>query len=255
MIVLLSPAKKLEFNNPNAPETATQPVFLEQSEKLINKLSRLSRKKIAALMSLSANLAELNYNRYQNWSLPFTKENALQAIYAFRGDVYIGFDADSMTEENRKYAQEHVRILSGLHGVLKPLDLIQPHRLEMGTKLPIARKKNLYEYWKKNTAQFLKEDLAQDGSNVIVNLASHEYFKSVDTKALKGARIVTCSFKENKEGALKTIMIFAKQARGSMARFIVDEQIENPEELKGFNRDGYSYYAAESDEDNFCFVR
>ena len=252
MIALLSPAKKMEFDFDTSKLASTQPEFLEQSQKLINKLSKLSRKKIGDLMSLSANLAELNYNRYHAWQLPFTEENAQQAIYAFRGDTYIGFDADTMKKSDIEFAQKHVRILSGLYGVLKPLDLIQAYRLEMSTKLPIGRSKNLYEFWKKDIVANLNESLEEN--DVIINLASNEYFKAVDTKALK-AKVITCSFKENKNGEYKMIMIFAKQGRGAMARYMVDHQIENPEDLKGFDRDGYSFNAALSTEDDWCFTR
>ncbi|MEZ5022512.1 MAG: peroxide stress protein YaaA [Chitinophagales bacterium] len=252
MIALLSPAKKMEFDFDTSKLENTQPEFLEQSQKLINKLSKLSRKKIGDLMSLSANLAELNYNRYHAWQLPFTEENAQQAIYAFRGDTYIGFDADTMKKSDIEFAQKHVRILSGLYGVLKPLDLIQAYRLEMSTKLPIGRSKNLYEFWKKDIVANLNESLEEN--DVVINLASNEYFKAVDTKALK-AKVITCSFKENKNGEYKMIMIFAKQGRGAMARYMVDHQIENPEDLKGFDRDGYNFNAALSTEDDWCFTR
>ncbi len=254
MIALLSPAKKMEFSPIPADLPATQPIFLDQSEKLIHKLQTLSRKKIAELMDLSANLADLNYNRYQNWVVPFTKEEALQAIYAFRGDVYIGFDADTMNKRDVDFAQQHIRILSGLHGVLRPMDLILPHRLEMGTRLAVARKKNLYEFWKKEVAMALQTALETEGSGILLNLASQEYFKVVDTKQLK-CRIIQFSFLENKNGQLKTISLFAKQARGAMARYIVDHQIKDPELLKGFDRNGYSFYAAKSDENHLCFVR
>jgi cytoplasmic iron level regulating protein YaaA (DUF328/UPF0246 family) len=254
MIVLLSPAKKMEFETLPLAVTPSQPIFLEQSEKLIHKLKTFSRKKIADLMSLSPNLADLNFNRYQNWSIPFTPENALPAIYAFRGDVYIGFNADSLSEEEIDFAQHHLRILSGLHGILKPLDLVQPHRLEMGTRLPVARKKNLYDFWKKDVAQTLQKELDIEGSGIIANLASQEYFKVVDTKSLK-CRIINFSFFENKGGEFKMISLFAKQARGSMARFIVDHKILDIKQLKSFNKNGYQFLEAKSDESHLCFVR
>ncbi|MEZ5004558.1 MAG: peroxide stress protein YaaA [Chitinophagales bacterium] len=252
MIALLSPAKKMDFDFDTSKLEYSQPVFVDRSQQLINKLSKLSRKKIGSLMSLSASLAELNYNRYHAWQLPFTTANAQQAIYAFRGDTYIGFDADSMSPSDIAFAQNHVRILSGLYGVLKPLDLIQAYRLEMSTKLPVGRKKNLYEFWKKDIVAYLNEQLKAD--EVIINLASNEYFKAVDTKALK-AKVITCSFKEYKDGDYKMIMIFAKQGRGAMARYMVDHKIEHPEDLKGFDRNGYSYNAVLSTATDWCFTR
>ncbi len=252
MLVLLSPAKKMDFNIDTSKIDFTQPLFQSQSQKIINKLCKLSRNKIGALMKLSPNLAELNYNRYQAWQLPFTEENAMQAIFAFRGDTYIGFDADSMNTAQTKFAQQHVRILSGLHGLLKPLDLIQPYRLEMGIKLPIGRKKNLHDFWMKDIVTSINNEFDED--KVIINLASKEYFKAIDLKAFNG-RVITCSFKEYKEDEYKMIMIFVKQGRGSMARYIVDNKIKNPEDLKGFDRNGYTFNANLSTENDYCFTR
>ena len=254
MIILLSPAKKMDFNIDTSKLDASLPLFQDQSQLLINKLKKLSRKKIGQLMSLSANLSELNYNRYQSWGLPFTAKNAQQAIYSFRGDVYIGYDADTMKKNDIRFAQKHVRMLSGLHGLLKPLDLIQPYRLEMGTRLPVRRKKNLYEFWRANITQSLNEELSELNSEIVINLASNEYFKSVDQKKLK-ARIISCAFKENRDGEFKVIMLFVKQARGKMARYIVDNRIKDIEEIKGFNRDGYEYNESLSSENEWCFVR
>jgi len=254
MIILLSPAKKLEFRSNTGSKSYSQPEFPEKSQQLVNKLSKLSRKKIGQLMHLSPNLSELNYNRYQAWQLPFNEENAQQAIFSFRGDVYIGLNADTMKATDLEFAQKHLRILSGMHGILRPNDLIQPHRLEMGTKLPIRRKKNLYEFWKESIAGLLAKDLENDDSPVFINLASQEYFKSVDTKKLN-ARVVTCHFKEFKGDELKAIMIFVKQARGSMARFIIDNRLSDPEDLKGFDRDGYVYREDLSTENDLMFVR
>lgn len=252
MIVVLSPAKKMDFEKDTSKIAASQPVFTEQSQQIINKLKRLSRKKIGELMKLSAPLAELNYNRYQAWQLPFDEDNAKQAIYAFRGDTFIGFDADTMKKSDVNFAQKHVRILSGLHGILKPLDLIQPYRLEMGTRLPIGRNKNLYEFWKKDVVAQINSELDKD--KTIINLASNEYFKAIDKKQLD-AKVITCSFKENKGGVFKPVMIFAKQGRGSMARYIVDNRIKKVEELKGYDRNGYAFNAALSSDDEFVFTR
>lgn len=254
MIILLSPSKKLDIDVAVAHQIYSEPAFLGQSEKLINKLSKLSRKKISELMSLSASLADLNYNRYQNWTIQNTPNNSKQAIFAFKGDVYLGFDADTLKETDLDFTQQHVRILSGLYGILKPFDLIQAHRLEMGTRLPIARKKNLYEFWQKDIASYLNDTLKALDETVIINLASTEYFKAVDTKKVK-SKVITCSFKENKDGVLKMIMIFVKQARGMMARYIIDNRISDPELIKGFNVGGYSYMENLSDEHHYCFVR
>jgi len=254
MIILLSPAKKLAFKTDTSAQLYSQPEFTEKSRQLINKLSKLSRRKIGQLMHLSPNLAELNYNRYQAWQLPFEASNAQQAIYSFRGDVYIGLDADSMTGDDLSYAQEYLRILSGLHGILRPLDLIQPHRLEMGTRLPVRRKKNLYEFWKTSIAEFLKKDFEGDDNPVIINLASQEYFKAVNPTKLN-ARIINCHFKEFKGDELKAIMVFVKNARGSMARYIVDNRLQDPEDMKSFDRDGYVFREDLSSENDWMFVR
>ena len=232
----------------------TQPVFQEKSEQLIKKLRSLSRRKIGQLMKISPALSELNYNRYQAWQLPFNSDNSRPAVYAFRGDVYLGFEADTLRAEDEAFAQEHIRILSGLHGVLRPMDLIQPHRLEMGTRLPVRRKKNLYDFWKADIAGSLKEELGGNGSSVIVNLASNEYFKSVDTDKLP-VRIVTCHFKELRDGEYRSLMLFVKQARGKMARYIVDNRVTDVEQVKGFDRDGYGFSESLSTENEWVYVR
>lgn len=254
MLILLSPAKKMDFEHEMNGLEYSQPVFQQESQQLINKLKSLSRRKIGRLMNISANLAELNYNRYHAWQLPFDKDNSRPAIFAFRGDVYVGLDADSLSKKDLEFAQEHVRILSGLHGVLKPLDLIQPHRLEMGTRLPVRRRKNLYDFWKDKIAPHLKEELAETKQEVIVNLASNEYFKSVDMKKVP-ARVITCHFRELRDGELKALMLFVKQARGMMTRFIIDNRLEDPEDLKAFDRDGYAFDPGSSTEDDLYFVR
>lgn len=254
MLILISPAKKLDFDTPAASRPHTQPRHLDKSEILVNKLRKMSRNKLGGLMHLSPALAELNYNRYQAWQLPATPENSLQAVYAFRGDVYTGLDADTLSEGDLHWAQDHLRILSGLYGVLRPLDLIQPHRLEMGTSLPVQRKKNLYGFWQQDIAGTLAQDLAGDGSGTIINLASNEYFKSVDTSRL-GARIINFDFKEMRDGKLRSIMLFVKQARGAMARYIIDNRLESPEAIKGFDREGYVFREDLSSGDSWTFVR
>ncbi|MGB5271055.1 MAG: peroxide stress protein YaaA, partial [Eudoraea sp.] len=219
MKIVLSPAKSLDFERPIPTVKYTQPAFLEQSEKLIKVLAKKNPKSLSKLMSISNDLAELNWERNQKFSLPFTPENARPAIYAFNGDVYQGLDAYSISENNLEKLQDTLRILSGLYGVLKPLDLIQPYRLEMGTQLKIGRKKNLYDFWKQSVTDFLNDEL-EDGE-LFINLASNEYFGAVDEKKLK-TNVITPVFKDWKNDKLKVISFFAKKARGSMVRYILD---------------------------------
>lgn len=255
MIALLSPAKNLDFTTAPATSICTQPLFQEESQQIINKIKKVSKKKIAELMKLSDNLASLNYERYQTWSLPLTPQNAKQAAMAFNGEVYSGLDANNWPANCYDFAQEHLRILSGLHGLLKPLDLIQPYRLEMGTSFsPKPSQKNLYQFWGKKIAHQLNSDLAQQGDNVIVNLASNEYFKAVDTKTLK-ANIITFQFKENKAGEYKTLMVYAKKARGSMAAFMIKNGIVQAQDLKAFDTDGYCFNPKLSTETDWTFTR
>ena len=255
MIALLSPAKNLDFTTEPATTICTQPLFQEESQQIINKIKKVSKKKIAELMKLSDNLASLNYDRYQTWSLPLTPQNAKQAAMAFNGEVYSGLNANNWAADSYDFAQDHLRILSGLHGLLKPLDLIQPYRLEMGTSFsPKPSQKNLYQFWGKKIAEQLNTDLAHQGDNVIVNLASNEYFKAVDTKTLK-ANIITFQFKENKGGEYKTLMVYAKKARGSMAAFMIQNGIVKPQDLKAFDTDGYCFNPKLSSETDWTFTR
>ncbi len=205
-------------------------------------------------MSLSDTLARLNVERYQAWEPKFTQTNSRQAVLAFNGDVYEGLDAATLSDDQLDWAQQHVAILSGLYGVLRPFDLMQPYRLEMGTKLATAKGKNLYDYWGTEIADYLNQCLAQQGSDVVVNLASEEYFKSVDQKVLK-ARVVQCVFQDEKNGTWKIISFYAKRARGLMARYIVDHRIDDPEQLKGFNVDGYAFYPEASTDLKLVFRR
>jgi len=240
MITVISPAKTLDFETPISTSIATQPIFSEEPQKLIKKLSGLSRKKIADLMSLSEKLSDLNYQRYQMWSANPDAEMVRQAVLMFKGEVYIGLDAHSFTEEDNAYAQDTLRILSGLYGYLKPLDLIQAYRLEMGTKLPIARKKNLYEFWGDKIANAINEELETHEHKVLVNLASNEYFKAANAKKIKH-EIVTPIFKDAKNGEFKVISFFAKKARGLMSRWMIQNRIENPKDLIHFAEEGYAY--------------
>lgn len=254
MITVISPAKSLDFEGPLATKQKSQPKFLEQSQQLINQLKELAPQEVANLMKLSDKLALLNYDRFQAFSQPFTSDNSRQALLAFRGDVYQGLDADSLSSADFKYAQKHLRILSGLYGILKPLDLIQPYRLEMGTKFANRAGKNLYEFWGDSLNQHLTKELARQDQSVLVNLASNEYFKAVKAKSLPYT-VVTPTFKDWKNGQYKMISFFAKKARGLMARYIIQNQIEDPRELKGFNLDGYYFDKKSSSENELVFLR
>ncbi len=238
MKIVLSPAKSLDFERPIPTVKYTQPEFLEQSEKLIKVLVKKNPKSLSKLMSISNDLAELNWERNQKFSLPFTPENARPAIYAFNGDVYQGLDAYSISENKLEKLQDTLRILSGLYGVLKPLDLIQPYRLEMGTQLKIGRKKNLYDFWKQSVTGFLNDELEE--GELFINLASNEYFGAVDEKKLK-THVITPVFKDWKNDKLKVISFFAKKARGSMVRYIMDTDAITLEDIRGFNLDEYIY--------------
>ena len=238
MKILLSPAKSLDFERPIPTVKYSQPKFLEQSEKLIKVLAKKNPKSLSKLMSISNDLAELNWERNQKFSLPFTPENARPAIYAFNGDVYQGLNAYSISENKLEKLQDTVRILSGLYGVLKPLDLIQPYRLEMGTQLKIGRKKNLYDFWKQSVTNFLNDELEE--GELFINLASNEYFGAVDEKNLK-TNVITPVFKDWKNDKLKVISFFAKKARGSMVRYILDTDSKTLEDIRGFNLDEYIY--------------
>jgi uncharacterized protein len=253
MLIVISPAKTLDFDTPAVTSEYSQPVFLNLSALLIEQLNQYSTSEIAALMKLSNKLAELNLDRYQAWQTPFTPENAKQAILAFKGDVYTGLDAESMDERKFKFAQQHLRILSGLYGVLRPLDLIQPYRLEMGTKLQNYRGKDLYQFWGSQLREAIETDPAF-ADNILINLASNEYFKALQAKKLN-ARIITPIFKDWKNGQYKLISFYAKKARGLMSRYIIDHSIDDPEQLKSFDRDGYRYDENMSKENDWVFIR
>ncbi|WP_417786189.1 peroxide stress protein YaaA [Tenacibaculum sp.] len=252
MKIIISPAKSLDFESKATTHVYTQPRFLEQSQKLNKKLKTLSRKKLSELMKISDDLASLNYDRNQDWQPPFSLDNAKQAVFAFTGEVYRGIDANSISEDKIPVLQEKLRILSGLYGLLKPLDLIQPYRLEMGTKLKVGRKENLYKFWDTTLAESLNEEL-RDGE-LLINLASTEYFKALPKKALK-VPMITPVFKDFKNGQYKTIMTFAKKARGLMVRYIIDNNVETLEELKGFDVEGYGFSEEMSTETELVFTR
>ncbi|WP_111859731.1 peroxide stress protein YaaA [Acinetobacter sp. CFCC 10889] len=244
MLVLISPAKTLDYETALPTDQHTTPRLLAQSEQLIEVCRALSASEIASLMSVSEKIASLNVARFQDWTPDFNFSNARQAIFAFKGDVYTGLDAYHLSAKNIEYSQQHLRMLSGLYGVLRPLDLMMPYRLEMGTKLKNTAGHNLYEFWGSQVTDLINQDLQQAGSKILVNLASDEYYKSVKESKID-AEIIKPVFLDQKNGKYKVISFYAKKARGLMARFIIENQIENIEALKTFNTDGY-YFDAES---------
>jgi len=252
MLRLISPAKTLSYETPVPIEEFTQPEFLEQSQLLINELKELTPKDVASLMKLSDKLADLNVGRFQHWSLPFNAENARQAIYAFKGDVYTGLDAYSLKKSDMNFAQKHLRILSGLYGLLKPQDLIQPYRLEMGTKCQNQRGANLYEFWGNTITDKLNAE--SEANDVIINLASNEYFKAVNKKGLNGT-VITPVFKDEKNGQFKIISFYAKKARGLMAAYVIKNRIKKAEDIKAFDVDGYYFSPEQSNEKDWVFLR
>lgn len=253
MKIILSPAKSLDFENARVEEKIkTTPEFVEDSQYLVNKLKKYSPNKIKSLMKVSDDIAHLNYERFQKWQYPFSEE-AKQALFVFTGEAYRGLDANSMTEKEVLRANDKLRILSGLYGILKPLDLMLPYRLEMGTSLKVTpTKTNLYKYWGDKLSKHLENEMAED--EVLVNVASNEYSKVLNLKKF-GRRVITCTFKEERNGEYKAIMTFAKRARGLMTRFIIQEDIDDVEHLKGFDLDNYSYNDSLSSEDEFVFTR
>ncbi len=250
---LLSPAKALDYETPAHTATHTQPLFVPQATELIGVLRDKTPQDIATLMDLSDQLAGLNVARYQAWRPKFTAKNAKQAVLAFNGDVYEGLDAKTLDEAALAWLQ-HLCILSGLYGVLRPLDLMQPYRLEMGTRLATPKGKNLYQFWGTQIADYLNQRAAAETVPVVVNLASEEYFKSVDKKALK-PRVVTCVFEEFKGGKYKVISFMAKRARGLMVRYAVQHNVHRVEQLQGFDLEGYQYVPAASEPDRLVFRR
>ncbi|MCL1079631.1 peroxide stress protein YaaA [Parashewanella spongiae] len=252
MLVLVSPAKTLDFENPSPTQKYTQPQLLKYSEQLISVCRELTAIDIAKLMKVSDKIAGLNVARFTQWQPNFTLDNAKQAIFAFRGDVYTGLDADSLTANELDKTQSTLRILSGLYGVLKPLDLMQPYRLEMGISLGNAKGKNLYQFWDSRITETLNTEL--DDDTIVVNLASNEYFKSVKPKLLKG-NLITPVFKDCKAGKYKVISFYAKKARGMMARFIVQNDIQTRDQLEAFDAVGYRYSAEESTFNTPVFLR
>ncbi len=253
MLALISPAKKLDMSPPTV-NSFTQSEFAAQSQQLIDTLKPKSRSEIKTMMHLSDNLAELNYNRYQDYHTPFDLSNAKQAIYLFQGDTYVGLDAKNLSSDDIDWGQDHLRMLSGLYGLLRPLDLMQAYRLEMGTKLPNAKGENLYDFWENQLVDHCHDILKDHKNNTLVSLASNEYIKAIPKKSLK-VPFLTCHFKEIKEGTPRVIGIFAKRARGMMAHFMLKNRIETPEGLKGFAQDRYVFSPEHSTDKDFVFMR
>ncbi len=254
MLLVISPAKSLDFKTPPVTDAFTMPDMLDESEKLLIKLRKMSPAQLSDLMGISANLGQLNYERFQTWYQPFTQENAKQAVLAFSGDVFQGLDANSLSEEQLLRLQSKLRILSGLYGVLRPLDLMQPYRLEMGTKLKVQRSVDLYAFWKTKITPKINDAIEESGSKVLINLASNEYYKSIETKKLD-CEIVTPQFKDMKNGQYKMISFYAKKARGMMTRFVIENDINNVDDLQAFDSEGYVFNPRLSKPGNPVFTR
>jgi cytoplasmic iron level regulating protein YaaA (DUF328/UPF0246 family) len=254
MLLVISPAKTLDYDTPPVTARFTQPQHLDDAQLLIEQLRELTPLQIAELMHLSDKLAGLNAARFASWHPDFTLDNAKQGLLAFKGDVYTGLQAEDFSEADFEFAQDHLRMLSGLYGILRPLDLMQPYRLEMGTKLPNARGKDLYAFWGERISHWLNDALAAQGDDVLLNLASNEYFSAVKRKALN-ARIIDTEFRDLKNGQYKIISFYAKKARGLMARYVIKERISDIEQLKAFDYQGYYYSAEQSGADKLVFLR
>ncbi|MCR9214142.1 MAG: peroxide stress protein YaaA [Proteobacteria bacterium] len=254
MLAVISPAKKLDFDRTDLTEDYTQPEFLSQSRKLVTRSRKLSAGDLKKLMKLSDDLSELNRKRFKAMKFPFSPDNAKQAAFAFNGDTYTGLQAKSLSEEDMSYAQNHLRILSGLYGLVRPLDLIQPYRLEMGTRLDTDRGADLYQFWGDRLSRKLTKLLAEHEQPYLINLASIEYFKAVDRKTLK-PKVITGVFKEVKDGTAKIIGFSAKKARGMMARYMIENRIDQPEGLKDFSEEGYKFQPSLSSDSDYVFTR
>lgn len=254
MLIVVSPAKTLDFESDLPTEEFTQPAHLKQSRLLIKRLKDFSSLDLSELMHISSKIADLNFERNNQWKTPFTPQNARQAMFAFKGDVYSGLDAYTMTEHNIAYAQQHFRMLSGLYGLLRPLDLMQPYRLEMGTKLHTSAGKNLYQFWDMQITDAINKQLKAINSDTLINLASNEYFKAVKSKNIKG-QVITPVFKDYKNGEYKMIGFFAKKARGLMSRYIIDHEINDVEQIKLFDSEGYQFKQALSEGNKWVFTR
>ncbi|WP_054178455.1 peroxide stress protein YaaA [Trabulsiella odontotermitis] len=254
MLILISPAKTLDYQSPLATDRYTQPELLDHSQQLIREARKLSAPQIARLMGISDKLADLNATRFHDWHPDFTPQNARQAILAFKGDVYTGLQAEKFSDADFDFAQQHLRMLSGLYGVLRPLDLMQPYRLEMGIRLENKKGKDLYQFWGDTITSKLNEALNAQGDDIVINLASDEYFKSVKPKLLKGS-IIKPVFLDEKNGKFKVISFYAKKARGLMSRYIIENRLTKPEQLTGFNSEGYFFDGDASANGELVFKR
>jgi cytoplasmic iron level regulating protein YaaA (DUF328/UPF0246 family) len=254
MLLVISPAKTLDYETPPKTKQFTEPDFLEHSQELINRVRNYSVLDIAEIMNVSTKIAELNFERFAAWQRPFTPENAKQALLAFKGDVYTGLDAGSFNSADFSFAQKHLRILSGLYGLLRPLDLMQPYRLEMGRKIENDRGRNLYEFWGDIITEGLNRQLKKSRSGVLVNLASNEYFKAVRPKNLQ-AEIITPAFKDYKNGEYRMLGVYAKKARGMLSRFVIRNRITDPQDMKAFAEDGYRFTPKLSQGNTWTFTR
>lgn len=254
MLITLSPSKGQDFIEPPLSKKHSKPADLKDSELLMKELKKIKSKKLQEMMSISENIANLNVGRFKSFTTPFTTKNSKQALFAFKGDVYSGLDLENFTEDDYAYAQDHLRILSGLYGCLRPLDLIQPYRLEMKTKLKNDRGDNLYQFWDDRITKSINKELKKQKEAVLINLASNEYFKSVKPKLLEG-RLLNITFKETKDGKTRVVAIFAKRARGMMADYIIRNRVENSEDLKKFKLGGYKFNKALSDDKQWTFER
>jgi cytoplasmic iron level regulating protein YaaA (DUF328/UPF0246 family) len=254
MIITLSPSKGQDFDSPTGSKKYSSPADLKDSKLLIKELRKINTGDLKALMGVSDNIAKLNVDRYRNFKTPFTLANARQAIFAFKGDVYNGIDIEKFTANDLVYAQKHLRILSGLYGCLRPLDLIQPYRLEMKTKLKNSRGNNLYQFWGDSITENINRELSKHDEPVLINLASGEYFKSIKSKLLE-CRLLNINFKETKNGKTRVVAIFAKRARGMMTSYILRNKIERPEDIIKFKTGGYKFSKNDSDENQWAFVR
>ncbi len=254
MLIVVSPAKTLDYETPPKTKVSTLPDYLDNSQELITRLRHLSSPDISELMHVSKKIADLNFGRYKSWNKKFTEKNSKQSVLAFKGDVYTGLNADTFNSKDFNFAQKHLRVISGLYGLLRPLDLMQAYRLEMGTKLDTKRGKNLYEFWGPTITEGLNTQLKKIKSDYLINLASNEYFKAVKPKELD-AEIITPAFKEYKNGEYKMIGIFAKKARGMLSRYIIQNQLTNPEDIKLFNEEGYKFNKKLSKGNTWVFSR
>ncbi len=254
MLLVISPAKTLDYDTPPKTSRHSIPDYLDDAQVLINQAKKYSQPEIMKLMAVSEKIARLNFERFKAWHMPFTFENSKQAILAFKGDVYSGLNAETFSEKNFEFAQQHLRILSGLYGLLKPLDLMQPYRLEMGRKIDNERGKNLYEFWRETVTKGINAQIKKTGSKFLINLASNEYFKVINTKSLN-AELITPAFKDYKNGQYKMMGVYAKKARGQLSRFVIENQLTDPEEFKKFNVDGYLFNKELSDGNSWIFTR